>query len=195
MFCQKYFCTPRLPCSKRDYVLPFVADLRQIGTIVTSSNEPLNQVEMLEQLADVLVENGLHEISFEQDGVRVELHAPAPEAAVQTGVAAGHGAVAAHTTPGVQPTAEDDSLATIVSPMVGVFYRSPSPSDPSFVEIGDRVEVGQTVGLVEAMKVFNEIVSEVEGVIVAIHAQNSDLVESGSSLMLVRPEGTRHEVK
>jgi acetyl-CoA carboxylase biotin carboxyl carrier protein len=56
------------------------------------------------------------------------------------------------------------------------------------VEIGDRVEVGQTVGLVEAMKVFNEIVSEVEGVIVAIHAQNSDLVENGSSLMLVRPE-------
>jgi len=194
MFCQKYFCTPRLPCPERDYVLPFVADLRQIGTIVTSSKEPKNQVEMLEQLADVLVENGLHEISFEQDGVRVELHAPAPEA-VQTGVATGHSAVAAHTAAGAQPTAEDDSLATIVSPMVGVFYRSPSPNDPAFVEIGDRVEVGQTVGLVEAMKVFNEIASEVEGVIVAIHAQSSDLVESGSSLMLVRPEETRPEVK
>lgn len=146
---------------------------------------------MLEQLADVLVENGLHEISLEQDGVRLELHAPAPAAPVQTGAAISH--VAA--TQAAAAAAEDDSLATIVSPMVGVFYRSPSPSDPAFVEVGDRVEVGQTVGLVEAMKVFNEIVSEVEGVIVAIHAQNSDLVESGSSLMLVRPEVTRHEVK
>lgn len=144
---------------------------------------------MLEQLADVLVENGLHEISLEQDGVRLELHAPAPAAPVQTGAAISHVAATQ------AAAAEDDSLATIVSPMVGVFYRSPSPSDPAFVEVGDRVEVGQTVGLVEAMKVFNEIVSEVEGVIVAIHAQNSDLVESGSSLMLVRPEVTRHEVK
>jgi acetyl-CoA carboxylase biotin carboxyl carrier protein len=177
-----------LACSKRDIVLAFVADLRQIGTIVTSSKEPKNQVEMLEQLADVLVENGLQEISLEQDGVRLELHAPAPVAPQQVGAAMSHVAVVPQTASGAPAPVEDDSLATIVSPMVGIFYRSPSPSDPSFVEIGDRVEVGQTVGLVEAMKVFNEIVSEVEGVIVAIHAQNSDLVESGSSLMLVRPE-------
>jgi acetyl-CoA carboxylase biotin carboxyl carrier protein len=181
-------------------VLAFVADLRQIGTIVTSSKEPKNQVEILEQLADVLVENGLHEISLEQDGVRLELHAPAPVAPQQIGAAAGHIIAAPQATASTPHPIEDDSLATIVSPMVGIFYRSPSPSDPSFVEIGDRVEVGQTVGLVEAMKVFNEIVSEVEGVIVAIHAENSDLVESGSSLMLVRselarPEETRHEVK
>jgi acetyl-CoA carboxylase biotin carboxyl carrier protein len=181
-------------------VLAFVADLRQIGTIVTSSKEPKNQVEILEQLADVLVENGLHEISLEQDGVRLELHAPAPVAPQQIGAAAGHIITAPQAATSTPHPIEDDSLATIVSPMVGIFYRSPSPSDPSFVEIGDRVEVGQTVGLVEAMKVFNEIVSEVEGVIVAIHAENSDLVESGSSLMLVRselarPEETRHEVK
>ena len=143
---------------------------------------------MLEQLADVLVENGLHEISLEQNGVRLELHAPAPAVPQQIGAAAGHVVAATQAAASTSHPAEDDSLATIVSPMVGIFYRSPSPSDPSFVEIGDRVEVGQTVGLVEAMKVFNEIVSEVEGVIVAIHAQNSDLVESGSSLMLVRPE-------
>jgi acetyl-CoA carboxylase biotin carboxyl carrier protein len=175
-------------------VLAFVADLRQIGTIVTSSKEPKNQVEILEQLADVLVENGLQEISLEQDGVRLELHAPAPVAPGQSGLTTSHVAAPQAAASAAHPV-EDDSLATIVSPMVGIFYRSPSPSDPSFVEIGDRVEVGQTVGLVEAMKVFNEIVSEVEGVVVAIHAQNSDLVESGSSLMLVRPEVTRHEVK
>lgn len=169
-------------------MLVFVAELRQIGTIVTTSNEPMNQVEMLEQLADVLLENDLHELSFEQNGVRVELHAPAPVAQPQTITTTSHVVAAPHVTASAAQPMEDDSLVTVVSPMVGIFYRSPSPNDPSFVEIGDRVEVGQTVGLVEAMKVFNEIVSEVEGVIVAIHAQNSDLVESGSSLMLVRPE-------
>ncbi len=191
---QKYFYAPHLPCSKRANVLAFVADLRQFGTIVTSSKEPMNQVEMLEQLADVLVENGLHEISLEQDGVRLELHAPSSAAPTQVSEFGSY--TAAHQA-AVVPTiaVEDDSLSTIVSPMVGVFYRSPSPNDPAFVEIGDRVEVGQTVGLVEAMKVFNEIVSEVEGVIVAIHAESSDLVESGSPLMLVRPEGTSLEEK
>lgn len=176
------------PCRKRYIVLPFVADLRQIGTIVTSSKEPKNQVELLEHLADVLVENGLQELSLEQDGIRMELYAPAPAALQQADVMEGQFMAAPQADPSASQPAEDESLETIVSPMVGVFYRSPSPNDPSFVEIGDRVEVGQTVGLVEAMKVFNEIVSEVEGVIVAIHAQNSDLVESGSPLMLVRPE-------
>ncbi|MEO6907179.1 MAG: acetyl-CoA carboxylase biotin carboxyl carrier protein [Abditibacteriaceae bacterium] len=183
------------PCPTRDNVLAFVADLRQIGTIVTSSKEPLNQVEMLEQLADVLVENGLHEISLEQDGVRLELHAPAPATPGQAGVTTSQVVATQQAALGAPTPAEDDSLTAITSPMVGVFYRSPSPSDPSFVEVGDRVEVGQTVGLVEAMKVFNEIASEVEGVVVAIYAQNSDLVESGSSLMLVRPEETRLEEK
>ena len=176
-------------------MLAFVADLRQIGTIVTSSKEPQNQVEILEQLADVLIENGLHEISLEQDGVRLELHAPAPAVSGQTGVATNQMAVAPQVALGAPTPAEDEALTTILSPMVGVFYRSPSPSDPSFVEVGDRVEVGQTVGLVEAMKVFNEIVSEVEGVVVAIHVESSDLVESGSSLMLVRLEEARVEEK
>lgn len=148
---------------------------------------------MLEQLADVLVQCDLHEISLEQDGVRLELHAPSPLTAhVAAPVLTAQGAPVIHAaTPAIaapQPVV-DENLVTVVSPMVGIFYRSPSPSDPHFVEVGDHVEVGQTVGLVEAMKVFNEIISEVEGTVVAIQAENSDLVESGSSLLLVRPAG------
>ena len=162
-------------------MLPFVADLSVKNTIVTPSKEPMNQVELLTELADVLVQNGLHNISFEQDGVRVELHAPAPQVlqAAASPVAVAHAPVAA--------PAEEEDLVTVTSPMVGVFYRSPSPSDPPFVEIGDKVEVGQTVGLVEAMKVFNEIISEAEGIVVSIQAENADLVENGSSLLLLRP--------
>lgn len=71
--------------------------------------------------------------------------------------------------------------------MVGVFYRAPSPSDPNFIEVGDKVEIGQTVALVEAMKVFNEITSEVAGTVVEIKAASADLVETGQTLITIRP--------
>ena len=70
--------------------------------------------------------------------------------------------------------------------MVGVFYRAPSPADPNFIEIGDKVEVGQTVALVEAMKVFNEIVAEVSGVVVEIKPAGADLVETGQTIITLR---------
>jgi acetyl-CoA carboxylase biotin carboxyl carrier protein len=88
---------------------------------------------------------------------------------------------------GSTPGAPDDSLLTIVSPMIGVFYRAPSPSDPNFVEVGDVVEIGQTVALVEAMKVFNEITAEVAGTVIEIKAQTAELVETGQVLMTIRP--------
>lgn len=153
---------------------------------MSASNEPLNQVNLLSDLADVLVECGLHEISLEQDGVRLELRAPAPGTVPLTAIPAGQMATVQNLAVDAGETV-DESLLAIASPMVGVFYRSPSPSDPAFVEVGDHVEIGQTVGLVEAMKVFNEILSEVEGTVVSIEAENSDLVESGSPLLLVRP--------
>jgi acetyl-CoA carboxylase biotin carboxyl carrier protein len=76
-------------------------------------------------------------------------------------------------------------LVHVASPMVGVFYRSPAPGAPSFVEVGSEVEVGQTVGLVEAMKVFNEIVSEVAGRVVAVSVQNEQLVQMGETLVII----------
>jgi acetyl-CoA carboxylase biotin carboxyl carrier protein len=89
---------------------------------------------------------------------------------------------------GAAPTAppHDASLVPIVSPMVGVFYRAPSPNDPTFVEIGDTVHIGQVVGVVEAMKVFNEITSDIEGTVAEIPAQNAELVETGAPLIIVR---------
>ena len=71
--------------------------------------------------------------------------------------------------------------------MVGTFYRSPSPEAPSFVEIGQTVEVGQVVCIVEAMKLMNEIKSEVRGKIVEIHIENAQPVEFGQTLFSVEP--------
>ena len=73
------------------------------------------------------------------------------------------------------------------SPVMGVFYRAASPETPPYVEVGARVEEGDIVGLVEAMKVFNEIASEVTGEVVEVVAKNGDLVELDQPLVWLRP--------
>ena len=71
--------------------------------------------------------------------------------------------------------------------MVGVYYRSPSPDDPPFVSVGDHIKVGQPIGLIEAMKVYSELPSEVAGRVVEIAAQNGKLVQQGQAILFVEP--------
>jgi acetyl-CoA carboxylase biotin carboxyl carrier protein len=80
----------------------------------------------------------------------------------------------------------EENIVDIVAPLVGVFYRAPAPDAPPFVEVGDHIEVGTEVGLIEAMKVFNPIPSEVAGEVVAIPAENGKLVQKGEVLVKVR---------
>jgi acetyl-CoA carboxylase biotin carboxyl carrier protein len=80
-------------------------------------------------------------------------------------------------------------LAEITSPMVGTFYRSPSPDDAPFVDTGDRIQAGQTVCIIEAKKLMNEIEAEISGEIVEILVQNAQPVEYGQVLMRVNPTG------
>jgi len=75
----------------------------------------------------------------------------------------------------------------VTTPIIGTFYRSPSPESPPFVEIGDTVEAGQTIGIVEAMKVFNEIISDVSGTVIAIPADNGKLVKVDEPLVIISP--------
>lgn len=81
----------------------------------------------------------------------------------------------------------NQKLLEVSSPMVGTFYRSPAPDEPSFVDVGDRIRVGQTVCIIEAMKLMNELETEVAGEIVEILVQNGDPVEYGQILMRVNP--------
>ena len=85
------------------------------------------------------------------------------------------------------PEQEDESLVTIATPLSGVFYAAPAPDEPPYVREGDAVEAGQTVALVEAMKVFNEIHAEVPGTIEQILVTPGQVVSSGQALMRVRP--------
>lgn len=79
-------------------------------------------------------------------------------------------------------------LLEIKSPMIGTFYRSPNPDAPPFVSVGDKVSKGQTVCIIEAMKLFNEIESEVSGTIVKVMAENATPVEYDQVLFLVEPD-------
>jgi acetyl-CoA carboxylase biotin carboxyl carrier protein len=80
-----------------------------------------------------------------------------------------------------------DRLVNVTSPMVGTFYRAPAPDEPPFVDVGDRIRTGQTVCIVEAMKLMNELEAEVSGEVVEILLQNGDPVEYGQVLMRVNP--------
>lgn len=94
------------------------------------------------------------------------------------------------TVPTPPPTSSrsTEKLVEIISPMVGTFYRSPAPDEPAFVNVGDRVRTGQTVCILEAMKLMNELEAEVSGEIVEILVQNGQPVEFGQVLMRVNPD-------
>ena len=81
---------------------------------------------------------------------------------------------------------EEEGVTAITSPMVGTFYRSPSPEAPFFVEVGDEIEPGKVVCIIEAMKLFNEIESEIRGKIIKILAENGKPVEYGQKLFLIK---------
>ena len=77
------------------------------------------------------------------------------------------------------------SLIDMKSPLTGVYYAAPSPASPSFIKVGDTVSIGQTIALIEAMKVFSEIPSEVSGRVIAINVQNGNVVKKGETLFQV----------
>src|SRR3954463_12062798 len=120
--------------------------------------------------------------------------APAPAAAAVTPPETQAPAAAPQAPPPGPPREADrpqgDAPGTaITAPSVGLFWRAPSPGAPPFVEVGARVEAGETVGIVEVMKLMNHVVAPVAGVVTAIHVENGAMVEFGEALVVVDPEG------
>lgn len=85
------------------------------------------------------------------------------------------------------PPVREDRSQPVASPLTGVYYSSPSPTSPPFVNLGDVIHVGQVVALVEAMKVFNEVQSEIAGRVVSMVAKSGDVVQKGAPLLKVEP--------
>ncbi|MCX6360804.1 MAG: acetyl-CoA carboxylase biotin carboxyl carrier protein [Armatimonadetes bacterium] len=141
------------------------------------------ELSHVERLIGLVEKCGLSELRITQGDRSIRIKggsAPSAPAGRQADVAAA-------------PLALDG--VAVASPMVGVYYRSPGPEQPPFIEVGDHVEVGQTVGLIEAMKVFSEVPAEVAGTVVAIPAENGQLVKPGDALVVVAPGGPAAETQ
>ena len=148
----------------------------------------MNQRE-IRRLADLLRDYGLTEVEVEREGVRVRLRRESgPVAPVPGGsVAASPVSAPAAAAGSVAPAASEAHLLTIEAPMVGTFYRAPSPDAAPFVREGDRVKKGQVVCIIEAMKLMNEIESKVAGRVVKVIVENTQPVEYGQPLFLLEP--------
>ena len=156
-------------------------------------------LKQIHELIKVVNKSNIGEISIEdKDGKVTIKQKEAPVVTVTQPVAAPQVYnVAPQTVPTTQaasapqPSApaavKTDNLITIKSPMIGTFYRKSSPDKPSFVEVGDEVSVGKVVCIIEAMKLFNEIESEVSGKIVKVLVENASPVEYDQPLFLVEP--------
>ena len=123
-----------------------------------------------------------HPASHPTPSVPVALAPPVTAEAVAPALTAPSPEPAPPSAPAVDP-----SLVEITSPMVGTFYRSPAPDEAAFVEAGDRIQLGQSVCIIEAMKLMNELEAEVSGEIVDILVENAEPIEFGQPLMRVRP--------
>ncbi len=136
-------------------------------------------VELVEQAVRLMERYQLQELSLEQDDFSLHLERAEPGAELPAV------AVAAPKPTAPEIEADTTPFYPVEAPMTGMFYRGPSPNEPPYVEEGDVVHEGQTIGLIEAMKVFNEVPSPVSGTVRRILAQNATLVQQGDVLMLI----------
>jgi acetyl-CoA carboxylase biotin carboxyl carrier protein len=152
----------------------------------------------LKEILRILEAQDITEFELEQDGVKLRVcrSAGTPAAGVAlTTLAPAPGAFAsalpatAPSTLAAAPPVEPAQNGTVVkSPIVGTFYRAADPNSPPFVNVGDRVKLGQVLCIIEAMKLMNEIEAEVAGEIVKIHPENGQPVQYGDPLFTVRPD-------
>ena len=154
----------------------------------------MNQRE-LKDLIEFLIEKDITEFELERGDVKVRIRrggeaAAAPQFVPMAGAPAPGPAPVAAVPPAPAtgaPPVEEAGLHSVKSPIVGTFYESPSPGSPPFVKVGDTVEAGQVLCIIEAMKLMNEIEAEVAGSVAEIFVQNATPVEFGQPLFRIEP--------
>jgi acetyl-CoA carboxylase biotin carboxyl carrier protein len=163
----------------------------------------------LKEILQILEEKEITEFELEEEGMKLRIrkatapsanHASAPAAPLVATVLPSLGGpvpaamaaappVAVSPAAAAAPASEAEAGVTVVkSPIVGTFYRTPDPSAPPFVDVGDRVRVGQVLCIIEAMKLMNEIEAEVAGEVVKVHRETGQPVQYGDALFSIRPD-------
>lgn len=150
----------------------------------------MNLKEIKEMIA-LMNENGLMELEIEKDGMRIKLKKTGSQIegfsgpfVIEKERTAGIEASKTHAPAVEQPAIK---VAEIKAPMVGTFYRAPSPEAPPYIEVGQTVEPGQVICIIEAMKLMNEIKSEIKGKVLEILAENAEPVEFGQPMFILEP--------
>jgi len=153
----------------------------------------------IQELIKFVVKSGASEVTYEIKGLKLTIKTPGKNAGEQqqiimhapmqvaAPIAAPVEKKASSKKQEAAPVADDSKLITIKSPMIGTFYRSSAPDKPAFVNVGDEIKKGQTICIIEAMKLFNEIESEFSGKIVKVLVEDTTPVEYDQPLFLVEP--------
>lgn len=154
-------------------------------------------IKQIQDLIRFVSKSGVNEVSIEQENFKITIktnavstivNATVPDVSYALAPAAVAAPVAASPAPAAAaPVADTSHYITVKSPMIGTFYRSASPEKPLFVNVGDEIKPGTVLCIVEAMKLFNEIESEVSGRIVKVLVDNASPVEYDQPLFLVEP--------
>jgi len=155
-------------------------------------------LDWIRRLIDMVDGSGIDSLEISRFGTRVRIAKSPPVVVSSSAPAVAPAAGAAPLAPTAPPPADsepraeaesvsDSGLAEVHSPMVGTFYRAPAPDAPAYVETGDRVEKGQTLCILEAMKLMNELEAEVSGTVREICVENAEPVEFGQVLFRIDP--------
>lgn len=171
-------------------------------------SEPKKQTEMktseIRDLIDFIAQSGLNEVDIETKELKLHVKrepdqkvlksapqvmaAPVTVAPATVATQVTAPTVSAATTVKTEKAVASSNTVEIKSPMIGTFYRTANPDSPPFISVGDKVSKGQTVCIIEAMKLFNEIESEVSGTVVKVMVENSTPVEYDQVLFVVEPD-------
>lgn len=149
-------------------------------------------IKEIKEMINLMNENGLMELEVEKEGMRIRLKKTSagidavggPVLVERTRV---EHSVAKAQNPDVAPGEASSKTVEIKSPMVGTFYRAPSPEAPAYVEVGQNIEAGQVICIIEAMKLMNEIKAEVKGKILEVLVDNAEPLEFGQPIFLIEP--------
>jgi len=171
----------------------------ETAALTVEAGRSMFDLEFLRGLIEAVDTSGIDTFELNRAGTRIKISKtppPAPVTAIHSASSSAPAATAAPATESAPatsaatesvPATAETNLVDVKSPMVGTFYRAPAPEAPSYVEVGSVVRKGQTLCILEAMKLMNELESEVDGVVRAILVENSDPVEYGQVLFRIEP--------
>jgi acetyl-CoA carboxylase biotin carboxyl carrier protein len=161
-----------------------IKEVEELIRFVSKAN--VSEVELETKDIKLVIKTAKGGTEVQQTPVQVIAAAPAPVAAAPAPAPAPVSAAPQAPAPAA-PHANESKYITIKSPMIGTFYRSSSPDKPPFVNVGDKIEKGKVICIIEAMKLFNEIEAEVSGTVVKVVANDASPVEYDQALLLIDP--------